>query len=233
MLVTSLCQDWIDSAYGDYWVIAAVLTDKESRTCGLYYQIMYYSQQMAEKMLKAYLLNRDMRYYEPYIRYHEHDLDFLRLECLKFDKAFSSSRIEKHCAFLTDFFLACYPDSNIIASSKKASRALNSAKRIYNFVLERLGKDSIFFKTKIDNNLRRNTMLDLSKIENVELLNSDVVNDIYGYYFNLDGEKTFLPLKDSLICVKTAKNTNAVVVKDRYLNLRRGKLEHMREGVKM
>ena len=100
--------------------------------------ILYHCQQSAEKMLKAYLIHKGATGWG-------HDLDALRLQCAAFDNSFNSMRHAKHCAFLTAFASVRYPDYSASIDAGDAARGLNSAKRIFDFVSERLGLEKTFF----------------------------------------------------------------------------------------
>jgi len=100
--------------------------------------ILYHCQQSVEKMLKAYLVQYGTTGWG-------HDLDALRLQCAAFDNSFYSTRQAKHCAFLTAFAAVRYPDYTVSVDAGDATRGLNSAKRIFDFVSERLGLEKTFF----------------------------------------------------------------------------------------
>ena len=100
--------------------------------------ILYHCQQSAEKMLKAYLL------YKGTIEWG-HDLDSLRIKCTALDSAFSSSRIARHCAFLSMFATVRYPDFTFSVDSSHSTRGINSAKRVYDFVSDKLALGKVYF----------------------------------------------------------------------------------------
>ena len=62
-------------------------------------------------------------------------------------KQFNSPRLIKHIAFLSAFIAARYPDFTMSIDASHATRGLNSAKRIFDFVSERLGLGKVYFKT--------------------------------------------------------------------------------------
>jgi len=100
--------------------------------------ILYHCQQSAEKMLKAYLVFKGITGWG-------HDLDTLRLQCAAFDDSFNSVRHARHCAFLLAFASARYPDYSASIDAVDAARGLNSAKRIFDFVAERLELEKAFY----------------------------------------------------------------------------------------
>jgi HEPN domain-containing protein len=95
--------------------------------------ILYHCQQAVEKVLKAYIIYNNNNTC-PW----GHDLDDLRMTCAGFDNAFNTKRIAGHCAFLTAFNSARYPDFMASVDAKTAERGLNSAKRVYDFVTKRM-----------------------------------------------------------------------------------------------
>jgi len=99
-----------------------------------YEQILYNCQQSAEKILKAYLYNMNETPWG-------HELTALRLKCVTFDADFDNARLVGHCEFLEQFNAARYADFNQDADSQIAKRAINSAKKVYNFTAQKLGLD--------------------------------------------------------------------------------------------
>ena len=98
--------------------------------------ILYHCQQGAEKALKAYMVSNGM--FPPKI----HEMQELRIVCSQWDSKFCNARLIGHCAFLDPFAVIIrYPKHNLTLDSAIAQRGLNSAKRIYDFVCERLGLD--------------------------------------------------------------------------------------------
>ena len=100
--------------------------------------VLYHCQQVAEKMLKAFLTYNGI---SPW----GHDLNTLRTSCVSFDAGFDSKRITDHCAFLTAFNTARYPNFTDIIDASTVSRGLNSAKCVYDFVSEKLGQGKAFY----------------------------------------------------------------------------------------
>ncbi|MCL2121233.1 MAG: HEPN domain-containing protein [Clostridiales bacterium] len=101
--------------------------------------ILYHCQQGAEKALKAFMVQNG--YFPPKI----HDLNDLRLICIQWDAKFDSVRIVNHCDFLDPFSVVVrYPNFYNSLDSSHAVRGLNSAKRIYDFVSERLGLQKVY-----------------------------------------------------------------------------------------
>ena len=89
-------------------------------------------------MLKAYLVHNSV---SPW----GHNLNALRTSCESFDSGFASKRIVDHCAFLTAYNAARYPDFTDTVDASTAARAINSAKRVCDFVSERLGLGKMNF----------------------------------------------------------------------------------------
>jgi len=138
MVLSDTCKSWIQSAKNDLIVIDSIVVQVRSPRARPYELILYHSQQAAEKMLKAYLVHNGV---SPW----GHDLNALRTGCAKFDLGFNSKRVICHCAFLTAYNEARYPDFTDLVDSRTAARGLNSAKRVYNFVSEKLGQGKEFF----------------------------------------------------------------------------------------
>ena len=96
--------------------------------------ILYHCQQGAEKALKAYMVQNG--FFPP----KTHELQTLRIICQQWDAKYNSIRLVNHCAFLDPFgIIVRYPKHNISLDSAHAARGLQSSKRIYDFVCERLG----------------------------------------------------------------------------------------------
>ena len=66
--------------------------------------------------------------------------------CAKLDNSFNSKRIVDHCVFLSVFTTVRYPDFALSVDASHADRGLNSAKRIYDFILSRLGLEKVYFR---------------------------------------------------------------------------------------
>jgi len=103
--------------------------------------ILYHCQQCAEKMLKAYLVQKGTPAWG-------HDLEMLRSECAKHDASFNATRLINHCVFLSAFIGARYPDFTTSVDAANAARGINSAKRVYDFVSDKLGEGKLFFQDK-------------------------------------------------------------------------------------
>jgi len=137
-MVSNVCNDWMRSAQRDFVVIESIFGMVRNPRHRPHEQVLYHCQQATEKALKAYLYNNNL---QPW----GHDLNALRTECSKLDSAFNAKRIINHCAFLQAYNAARYPDYIDIIDANIASRGVNSAKRVYDFVSERLGLGRAFF----------------------------------------------------------------------------------------
>ena len=102
--------------------------------------ILHHCHQCAEKMLKAYILNSGGTI-DPI-----HVLNILRRTCAGYDVSYDGKRVKDHCAYLDMFWNIKYPDFTVSVDASHATRGINSAKRLYDFVSERLGLDKAFFK---------------------------------------------------------------------------------------
>jgi len=101
--------------------------------------VLFNCHQSVEKTLKAYLLCHKSSY--PLV----HDLQQLRMMCAQVDPGFAYKRIVSHCAYLNMFWNVKYPDFTVSVDASHASRAINSAKRVYDFVSEKLGLGKQYF----------------------------------------------------------------------------------------
>jgi HEPN domain-containing protein len=104
-----------------------------------YELILYNCHQSAEKMLKAYLLANSGAYMQI------HDLHRLRIMCSQNDSTFGSKRIVDHCTYLSMFWNVKYPDVSLAVDASHATRGINSAKRVFDFVSERLGNPKVYY----------------------------------------------------------------------------------------
>ena len=130
-MLSEYCRKWIRYAENDIDIAAREISLPVNPRHRAYEAILYHCQQSAEKMLKAYLISKGSNPWG-------HDLDALRTQCAVFDKDFDRVRLVRHCVFLTTFVAARYPDFTFTIDSTHAIRGLNSAKRIYEFISEKL-----------------------------------------------------------------------------------------------
>lgn len=66
--------------------------------------------------------------------------DFIVIGCANINNSFSNKRIINHCAYLSSFNPARYPDFNTVCiNAKNAERGINSAKRVFDFICKMLG----------------------------------------------------------------------------------------------
>jgi len=139
MLSSNVTDTWIKYARNN---LEAAIRDMELQ-CNPrlrpYELILSNCHQSAEKMLKAYLLSKSSSY--PQI----HDLQRLRMLCSHFDISFNGTRFVDHCAYLNMFWNVKYPDFAVSVDAAITARGVNSAKRIYDFVLIRLDMAKIYF----------------------------------------------------------------------------------------
>jgi len=137
-MISDYCKSWIQYARNDLSVAIREMERTTNPRQRPFEIILYHCQQSAEKMLKAFLVhNGDTGW--------GHDLETLRLQCATHDVSFNSARHARHCAFLTAFSTVRYPDYTVSVNAGDATRGLNSAKRIFDFVSEQLGLHKAFF----------------------------------------------------------------------------------------
>jgi len=129
-------KEWVRFAQNDL----GIATREMERECNprhrAYEAILAHCQQSAEKMLKAYVVKNN-----PSVnpKVFSHDLEAIRIECAKLDMSFNSPRFIKHVTYLSAFVTARYPDFWFSIDASHASRGLNSAKRISEFISKKLG----------------------------------------------------------------------------------------------
>jgi len=90
-------------------------------------------------MLKAYMLNSGGTVVPIHV------LNTLRRFCAGYDKSFEGRRLKDHCTYLDVFWNIKYPDFTVSIDAAHATRGINSAKRVYDFVSERLGLSKEFY----------------------------------------------------------------------------------------
>jgi len=139
-MVSKECLEWMRYASVDINVAHQLFTQQQNPRQRPIEIILYHCQQGAEKALKAYIVQNG--HFPP----KTHELQELRLLCKQWDSCFDNARLINHCAFLDPFSVVVrYPRHNITLDSSQASRGLNSAKRVYDFVSERLGLGKVYF----------------------------------------------------------------------------------------
>jgi HEPN domain-containing protein len=124
---THLAHQWLTKA--DHDLRAAVLASGADDA--LWDIAAFHSQQAAEKSLKAFLTWQDFRFRRT------HDLIELVQECEAIDAAFVALRTAAQ--FLTQFAVDVrYPGAESDPGAEAAGEALQRAREVMNFVLERL-----------------------------------------------------------------------------------------------
>lgn len=135
---TNTWQTWVKYAHNDIKIATNEMSRNLNPKSRPFEGILYHCQQCAEKMLKAYLIYKGTPMWG-------HDLEMLRGECAKHDTGFNASRLINHCIFLSAFIGARYPDFTMTIDASNAARGINGAKRVYDFVSEKLGEGRVFF----------------------------------------------------------------------------------------
>jgi len=128
-------KEWVRYAHNDLGVAIREMERECNPRHRAYEVILMHCQQSAEKMLKAYVV-KNITNVNPKV--FSHDLEAIRIECANADNSFNSVRFTKHLAFLAAFVTARYPDFTFSIDASHATRGLNSAKRIYDFIALRL-----------------------------------------------------------------------------------------------
>lgn len=118
--------EWQHYADEDELAAEAILKDD-----GPANPICFHAQQLAEKYLKAFLINKGERFEK------RHQLDYLLNLCEKIDSTFKELRDD--CLYLTEFYVETrYPGDIPEFSMAECKTALNRAKRIKEFVISKL-----------------------------------------------------------------------------------------------
>ena len=139
-MVSKDCLEWLRFARIDIDVAQQLFSQQQNPRHRPIEAILYHCQQGAEKALKAYMVNNGQ--FPPKI----HEMQELRIICTKWDTKFNNVRIIRHSAFLDPFAVVIrYPKHNLTLDSSIAQRGLNSAKRVYDFICERLGLGRVYF----------------------------------------------------------------------------------------
>ena len=134
------CLDWLKYATMDIDAAHLLYTVAQNPRHRPIEIILYHCQQGAEKALKSYMVQHEV--FPP----RTHELQELRLICRQWDAKFDNVRLINHCVFLDPFgVIVRYPKHNLLLDSTHAARGLNSVKRIYDFVCERLGLNRVYF----------------------------------------------------------------------------------------
>ena len=132
-------KSWIEYAKNDIDVAIREMEYLRNPRLRPYEIILHHCHQCAEKMLKAYIIDFGGTL-EPI-----HVLNKLRRTCSGNDISFNGRRIIDHCAYLDTFWNIKYPDFTVSVDASHATRGINSAKRIYDFVSDKLGLGKVFF----------------------------------------------------------------------------------------
>lgn len=126
MKITTYVKNWFER--GDNDLKAAEILFKEG---GSPNTVCFHSQQAVEKYLKGFLAH-----YEKHVR-KIHDLDALLKACIEVVPDFKT--LKEDIIFLSRFYTESrYPDDYVAFSKLDAKRAIESAARIKDFVLERI-----------------------------------------------------------------------------------------------
>jgi len=133
------CLEWLRYANMDIVAAQQLYSQQQNSRQRPIEIILYHCQQGAEKALKAFMVQNG--HYPP----KTHNLHDLRLICRQWDIRFDYARLVSHCDYLDPFGVVVrYPNFYMSLDSSHATRGLNSAKRIYDFVCERLGLQRFF-----------------------------------------------------------------------------------------
>jgi len=136
------CLSWLKVAHMDITAAQDLFTKQQNPRHRPIEVILYHCQQGAEKALKAFIVQHGGLTQQ----LQTHDMQLLRQTCSQWSPGFNNQRIIRHCANLDPYSVAVrYPKHNLPIDSGTAVRGLNSAKRLFDFVHERLGLRKIYF----------------------------------------------------------------------------------------
>ena len=131
--------EWTRYARNDMDLVLREMSYARNPRLRPYEIILNHCHQCAEKMLKAYLLHTTGSFSKIHV------LNTLRKACATHDNNFNRKRIKDHCAYLDTFWNIKYPDFTVSVDASHATRGINSAKRIYDFISERLGLGKLYY----------------------------------------------------------------------------------------
>ena len=122
-----LAGEWFSKAQDDELSAKDILNDKE----GAPSTVCFLCQQMAEKLLKGYLVYKEKELFKI------HDLDKLVKLCEEIDNSFDD--IKEQAKSLSDFYISTrYPGDYPEFTWTQAEKAFVSADKIKKFVLEKV-----------------------------------------------------------------------------------------------
>lgn len=122
-----LVEEWLKKAEDDRLFAQAIMQDENAPPSG----VCFHAQQMAEKLLKAFIVYHSQRY--PRI----HPVDALWELCYKLDVGFQ--KVKEEAAFLTKFYIETrYPGDYPDFTKDDAQKAYDAALRIKEFVLKNI-----------------------------------------------------------------------------------------------
>ena len=122
-----LAGEWFSKAQDDELSAKDILNDKE----GAPSTVCFLGQQMAEKLLKGYLVYKEKELFKI------HDLDKLVKLCEEIDNSFDD--IKEQAKSLSDFYISTrYPGDYPEFTWTQAEKAFVSADKIKKFVLEKV-----------------------------------------------------------------------------------------------
>jgi len=130
---------WVNYARNDIEAGLVLMNSVRNPRLRPYEIILHHCHQCAEKMLKAYLLH----FFGGFDKIHV--LEYLRVACTAHDNGFNGKRMIDHCIYLDTFWNVKYPDFTVSVDAILATRGINSAKRIYDFVSERIGLGKVYY----------------------------------------------------------------------------------------
>ena len=141
-MASSDCLEWLRFAQMDINAAQDLFSNQQNPRHRPIEVIIYHCQQGAEKALKAYIVQHGFLPKSIQV----HDMQILRQTCSQWSTQFTNTRLIGHCAYLDPFSVVVrYPKHNLSLDSSHATRGLNSAKRVFDFVCMQLGLKKVYF----------------------------------------------------------------------------------------
>jgi len=122
--IIEITKEWIEDAEEDLKIAKLLLNISPTKSA-------VFSQQTAEKILKAFLAFHNVEI--PKI----HIIEKLIKECMKLDKDFENL-LEPETVSLSDYYLKKYPPKRRIISVEEAQKAIEIAEKVKEFVIKKL-----------------------------------------------------------------------------------------------
>ncbi len=121
---------WLIKAFEDYKVVVHEMNLPEKEIVSSI--VCFHCQQFVEKVFKAYLVLKGIEFART------HNLEFLKEICAKEDKDFDTLELGDLTTYAVEIR---YPEKFLSLSSEKAKECFEIAKKVKNFILQKLQID--------------------------------------------------------------------------------------------